>query len=225
MASAAVLGVLVGLGAVAPASALADTVTITGSNLGNLAFSHVDAGTSAGTVGSGASTQVVLSSANDVGPSGVASNDKYLPVLADTAEVSIANGLVIGGKKVQLGSLSDLVTQGAQGNVGYDVIRGGTNPDSYFRVLLTNPNTPTDSVLINAYGGGLGANNFNQGVNTQSFVAAITTGGTTTYDSVYTGAPIYALNTPGFAAPETPGPMSSKRPWTGSSSPTGTSSR
>lgn len=202
MASAAALGILIGLGAVAPASAIADTVTITGADLTTLTFNQVAGKTSAGTVGSGSSTQVRITSDNIAAASGG----------SDTGSVTVKNGLRIGGKTVSLGTLGSLVTAGAAGDVSYNVVSsdgtGDTGADSYIALLLANPSAPADTIVITDMGGGLGVHKFNvdnqpnssgvnQAPNTQSFSAVITISGVATYDSVYTGGPIYSLNTPG----------------------------
>lgn len=159
--------------------AMAGTVTITGSELGLLSYNApADAsagfnGTNAARIGSNNSSAVTAGNI-----------PTYLAALRDAGTVTVTNGQTIGGATVSLGTLSNLLAAGTAGNISFTAsgVTGAAGP--YWQVTLVDPNNSANKILINANGDTTSVQKFNLGGNTTASSAAVTIGGTTTYDGV-----------------------------------------
>ena len=165
-------------------SALAVTITISGSDLGNLSFSALTPGTSAGISGSGPGTFVALSSDNSV--STLNNNAGFVAAFRDYGAVIINNGLHLGGATVSLGTLSSLLTQGAAQKISYTQSIIGTDGWSGWQVQLVDPNNSSNTIFINEQlESPPPATNYFGYTSTKSFAALETLNATTTFDSQY----------------------------------------
>lgn len=169
--------------------ALASTVTFTGAGLGDLTFSaqpgHPDA--SATLTGSGANTQVSLSSGNVRGA--------FLAEVQDTGGVYIPFGSSIGNKKPEIASLNDLLAAGAAGDVSYHQtsVTSTNGHGSNWQVVLVDPNNSSNSIVVDPYGlNTIGTAYFNQGDGVYTGGAIIHVqgyqNGSLTYDGPVCGA-------------------------------------
>ena len=159
--------------------AMADTVTITGSELSLLTY-NAPAGASAAFNGSNAA--VIGSSNSDLVVGG--NIPTYLAAFQQAGSVTVTNGMTIGGETVSLGNLNNLISQGTAGNVSFNVASSTAGTTPYWQVTLVDPNNSANKILINANGDTGSIQTFNQGQNTKASAAVLTIGGTTTYDNV-----------------------------------------
>jgi hypothetical protein len=146
------------------AASPAFAATLTGSQLSSPPVGLTDKGPSTSATDSGGT--ITLTSPDNVGGGGLSQFD-------DTAVATFSSG--IDGTN-SLGTLSNVVSEGAAGDISFDLAtssNGGNGQFAYWNVELVNPNDTAETAIINAFGDNkTGANPFNQGTAGNSSVDA-----------------------------------------------------
>jgi hypothetical protein len=184
--TAVALAALMGAGL----SANAGPVTITGSNLAGLSYQAPGPGATATFDG----TNVVLFTPDNVTFNNNSTNAQLAAVVNDRAAVFINNGTTINGQTVSFGNLNNIITQGAAGNISFNLTSqsGGANLGAYWEVLLSDPTNPSKTLLINAWSNlPLGPNNFNSTAQ-QTNKASASVDSSGHYDSPGAGTLVFA---------------------------------
>ena len=165
--------------------------TYAGASLSNLTFS-APGGSTAGVVGSGAATQVVLTSLN------TNTSPDFLTALINVGSVFVPT---------TPGSLNTLLASGAAGDIYFDQA-AETGYGGYWQVQIADPNNAANSLVFYEYGssstGPNGESYFNSASQGTNYVGAIlktlagVNGGAPAYDGPVCGAfPSFAACTAG----------------------------
>jgi hypothetical protein len=145
--------------------AMADTVTITGTGFKSL--SNQD--------GSGAVATFTQNGVFLTGPNVINVNPNTpVSAFSDVASVSINNGMTINGATISLGTLNNVLSQGASFDVA--LVNTGNGPLPVWQILLSDPNNPSNTILVHgSQATGLGLDSLNS---SGTVIGTLTSGGT-----------------------------------------------